>query len=235
MQDWRTNAEIATSLLVIADPIATIPIFITLTNGQTGLERKRTASITALTVAIVLVLSIFIGEPLLEFFGIRIASFRVAGGILIMLMAISMLNARVSRTLSTPEEVQEGTEKDDPAVVPLGVPLLAGPGAISTMIIYAHQTKDVYDTAFLVFAGLLVGLATWVSLRMADRIRKWLGKTGINIIEPATWTGPDRGRGGVYCRWPGATPARARAIALPLDSLAMYMVKSWKTWREKLQ
>jgi multiple antibiotic resistance protein len=182
MQDWRTNAEIATSLFVIADPIASIPIFITLTTGHTDQERKRTAAVTAITVATVLVLSIFIGEPLLEFFGIRIASFRVAGGILIMLMAISMLNARLSRTLSTPEEVQEGAEKDDPAVVPLGVPLLAGPGAISTMVIYAHQTNDVYDTAFLVFAGLLVALATWISLRMADQIRRLIGRTGINII-----------------------------------------------------
>src|SRR5208282_4848186 len=182
MQDWKTSAQIATALFVIADPVAAIPIFITLTSGNTAEERKRIASVTALTVATVLVSSIFLGQPLLRLFGISIASFRVGGGILILLMAISMLNARLSRTLSTPEEVQEGSEKEDPAVVPLGVPLLAGPGAISTMVIYAHQTKDVYDTAFLVFAGLLVALATWVSLRMADRIRKLLGRTGINII-----------------------------------------------------
>ena len=182
MQDWKTNAEIATALFVIADPIATIPIFITLTSGQTDQERKHTASVTALTVATVLVFSVFIGEPMLRLFGISIASFRVGGGILILLMAISMLNARLSRTLSTPEEVQEGSEKEGPGVVPLGIPLLAGPGAISTMIIYAHQTKDVYDTLFLVLAGLVVALATWISLRMADPIRTLLGKTGINII-----------------------------------------------------
>ncbi len=182
MHDWKTNAEIATALFVIADPIATIPIFITLTAGQAKQERKHTASVTALTVATVLVLSVFLGEPLLRLFGISVASFRVGGGILILLMAISMLNARLSRTLSTPEEMQEGTEKEDPAVVPLGVPLLAGPGAISTMIIYAHQATDAYDTLFLVVAGLFVALATWIALRMADPIRKLLGKTGINII-----------------------------------------------------
>ena len=182
MHDWRTNAEIATALFVIADPIATIPIFINLTAGQTREERMRTANITALTVGAVLVLSIFLGQPLLQLFGIRIASFRVGGGILILLMAISMLNARLSRTVGTPEEMQEGSEKDDPAVVPLGVPLVAGPGAISTMIIYAHQAGDAYDTAFLIFAGLLVGLSVWIALRMADPIRRLLGKTGINII-----------------------------------------------------
>jgi len=101
---------------------------------------------------------------------------------LILLMAISMLNARRSRTLSTPQEVQEGAEKDEPAVVPLGVPLVAGPGAISTMVIYAHQAKDFYDTGFLVFAGLLVALTIWISLRMADPLSKLLGRTGINII-----------------------------------------------------
>ena len=182
MHDWRTNAEIATALFVIADPIATIPIFINLTSGQSRDERMRTAHMTALTVAAVLVLSIFLGQPLLQLFGIRIASFRVGGGILILLMAISMLNARLSRTVGTPEEMQEGSEKEDPAVVPLGVPLVAGPGAISTMIIYAHQASDVYDTAFLVFAGLLVALSVWIALRMADPIRRLLGKTGINII-----------------------------------------------------
>jgi multiple antibiotic resistance protein len=182
MHDWRTYAETATALLVIADPIATIPIFVTLTSDQTNQQRKHTASLTGLTVALVLVLSIFVGEPLLQVFGISIASFRVGGGILILLMAISMLNARLSRTLSTPEEVQEGTEKDDPAVVPLGVPLIAGPGAISTVVIYAHEAHDWYDTIFLIFAGLLVAFATWFSLRMADPISKLLGRTGINII-----------------------------------------------------
>jgi len=182
MQDWRTNAEIAVALFVIADPVAAIPIFITLTSTNTDTERKRIASVTALTVATVLVSSIFVGQPLLRVFGISVASFRVGGGILILLMAISMLNARVSRTHSTPEEVQEGVEKEDPAVVPLGIPLLAGPGAISTMIIYAHQAKDVYDTIFLVVAGLFVALTAWIALRLADPIRNLLGKTGINII-----------------------------------------------------
>ena len=69
-----------------------------------------------------------------------------------------------------------------PAVVPLGIPLVAGPGAISTIVIYAHEAKDWYDTGFLVFAGLLVAAATWLSLRMADPISKLLGRTGINII-----------------------------------------------------
>ena len=182
MHDWRTNAEIATALFVIADPIATIPIFINLTSGQSRDERMHTAHMTALTVAAVLVLSIFLGQPLLQLFGIRIASFRVGGGILILLMAISMLNARLSRTVGTPEEMQEGSEKEDPAVVPLGVPLVAGPGAISTIIIYAHQAQDIYDTLFLVFAGMFVALSVWIALRMADPIRHLLGKTGINII-----------------------------------------------------
>jgi multiple antibiotic resistance protein len=182
MQDWKTSAQIATALFVIADPVAAIPIFITLTSGNSAAERKRIASVTALTVATVLVSSIFLGQPLLRLFGISIASFRVGGGILILLMAIAMLNARVSRTHSTPEEVQEGTEKDDPAVVPLGVPLLAGPGTISTIVIYAHQAKDLYDTIFLVLAGLFVAFTVLIALRLADPLRELLGRTGINIV-----------------------------------------------------
>jgi multiple antibiotic resistance protein len=182
MQDWRTSAQIATALFVVANPVAAIPIFITLTAGNTAEERKHFASVTALTVATVLVSSIFLGQPLLRLFGISIASFRVGGGILILLMAISMLNARVSRTHSTPEEVQEGTEKENPAVVPLAIPLLAGPGAISTIVIYAHQAKDAYDIIFLILAGLFVAFTVLIALRLADPLRELLGRTGINII-----------------------------------------------------
>ncbi len=182
MEDWRHYAESATALLVIADPIGAVPSFITLTTNHSNEEKKVIANITATTVATVLVVSIFAGQPLLHFFGISLPSFRVGGGILILLMAISMMQERPSRTQRTPEETAEAATKDDIAVVPLGIPLVAGPGAISTIIIYAHQTTAWFDTVFLIFASILVAVSVWVALRLADPISGMLGKTGINIV-----------------------------------------------------
>jgi multiple antibiotic resistance protein len=106
-------------------------------------------------VAVVLVLSAFHGKPILELFGIKMASFSVASGILVLIMAIAMLSARPDRT--TPEETAEAARKHDLAVAPLAVPLIAaGPAAISSVILYAQQAKDWFDT---VLAQLLPSLA----------------------------------------------------------------------------
>ncbi|MEO8340943.1 MAG: NAAT family transporter, partial [Nitrospirota bacterium] len=131
MQDWSTYAHNAASLFVIANPLGAAPLFMSLTNRQTPEQRIRTARVTATTVAVVLITAVFVGEALLRFFGIRMASFRVGGGILILLMALAMLQARPSPTHhNTPEETEEAAMKGGVAVVPLGIPLVAGPGAI---------------------------------------------------------------------------------------------------------
>lgn len=182
MQSWREYTEIITALLVIVDPLAAIPLFLSLTGQQSRAEKQRTAQVTAVTVAAVLVAAVFLGEPLLGVFGISIASFRVGGGILLLLMAIAMLQARPSRTQRTPEETREAEEKDSVAVVPLAIPLLAGPGAISTVIIYAHQAVTWFDTLFLILASLFVATAIWLALSLAGSLGTALGKTGINII-----------------------------------------------------
>jgi multiple antibiotic resistance protein len=174
--------HIFAALFVIVNPIGAIPLFIMYTRGQSITERQITARTTATAVAVVLVLSIFLGDYVLQFFGIGIPSFRVGGGILILLMAISMLNAQQGGARYTPEEGREGEEKDNIAVVPLAIPLLAGPGAISTTIIYAHKVQGVIDVAVLVIAALLVALSVAVALHLADSIANRLGRTGINIV-----------------------------------------------------
>jgi len=182
MQSWGQYAQSATALFVIANPIGAVPMFIGLTTNQTEQERKRVVKTASSTVAIVLIVSIFAGEPLLSFFGVSLPSFRVGGGILILLMAIAMLQASPRRTHRTPEEAEEAAAKADVAVVPLGIPLVAGPGAISTIIIYAHQATAWVDIVFLIFASIFVAVSVWIALSLADPIRKLLGQTGINIV-----------------------------------------------------
>lgn len=139
MTEYTYLLKVAIALLAIVNPVGCLPIFITATNSWKKIERARTARTVALTVFIVLVVSAFIGESILTFFGITIPSFQVGGGILLLLISISMMYGKQGDTRQTPEEVQDMSEREVIAIVPLSIPLLAGPGAISSMIITAQQ------------------------------------------------------------------------------------------------
>jgi multiple antibiotic resistance protein len=180
MLSWPAYLKIFTALLAIVDPIGSVPVFISLTDNQEQAERYRTASLAAITMAAVLIGACLFGNSVLYMFGISIASFRVGGGILLLLVAVSMFHARRSR--QTPEEVIEASERGGLAVVPLAVPLLSGPGAISTMIIYSAQGQGPAHMAILAAGSILVGVIVWVSLRLAVPIGNILGRTGINIV-----------------------------------------------------
>jgi len=178
--EWHEYLEILTAIIVIVDPFGLIPIFISITADETEREKARTAKVAVTAAAIVLIVSILAGGPLLRFFGISIASFKVAGGILIFLTAVSMINARISSSKNTPEETKEAVEKENVAVVPLAVPLLAGPAAISTVIIYSHKQPGLAMKGFLIGSVVLVALGTWVLLRLSSAISRKLGRTGLN-------------------------------------------------------
>lgn len=181
MLEWSEYIKIFVAILVIVNPLGAVPFYISLTTSMSLKERRRIPNTTALSIAIVLMASALIGEGLLKFFGISISSFKVGGGILLMLMAISMMQARQSRSRQTPEEAIEAEEKDSIAVVPLAIPLLAGPGAISTVIIYTTQSSHPLHYLLIMGSGLLVAAAVWIALKSAERVAKLLGRTGINI------------------------------------------------------
>lgn len=170
------------ALLAIVNPVGTIPIFINMTANQDEAVRNKNGAMAAVSMGIILLVVLFTGEAILRFFGISVDSFRVGGGILILLMAISMLNAKMSNVKQTKEEELDSADRDSVAVVPLGTPLLAGPGAISTVILYAQRSSSVLHYVYLV-AGIvvLVGL-TALLFRLAPTITRLLGKTGINIV-----------------------------------------------------
>ncbi len=181
MLHWVEYAKIFMALIVIVNPISAVPIFVTLTSRNTERERKNIARTASISVAVVLVLSAVMGEPVLMLFGVTIASFKVGGAILILLMAISMMHALPSRESQTPEEAREASNKENIAVVPLAIPWLAGPGAISTTIIYATDRSSPEHLGAVIVCCLLVAFITWLALRLAMPVRKWLGETGVNI------------------------------------------------------
>ena len=169
-------------LISIVNPVGAVPIFVNVTSSMTVMERNRTGFKAALALCIILGVVLFTGNLILQLFGITISSFRVAGGILILLMSISMMHAQISRARQTEEESQDAVDRDSVAVVPLGIPLLAGPGAISAVIVFANKGSSPLHYLVLGLVIVLVAVIVWASFRSAPYIEKMLGRTGINVV-----------------------------------------------------
>ena len=169
------------ALLAILNPIGAIPIFIALTSDEDTQQQIATAKLASRAVAIVLLTSAFLGEYILQFFGISIAAFQVAGGMVLMMLAFNMLQAKSSRYVHTPEEAAEGMQKEAVAVVPLAIPLLAGPGTMVTVIIAHHKNASWLASGLLIVDILLIAGVAYGALRLAQPLSRRLGVAGINI------------------------------------------------------
>ena len=180
--DWAYLFKIGIALFAIVNPIGSVPIFISATDGWNRQQKLRTANVVALTVFLVLAASALFGEGILAFFSITIPSFQVGGGILILLIAINMLHAKQSHSKQTPEEAKTMEERDVIAIVPLSIPLLAGPGAISSMIIAAQDSPTFGAQLSLLMPILVVAILVWLSLQLSRYIAGKLGTIGINIV-----------------------------------------------------
>jgi multiple antibiotic resistance protein len=171
----------ATALVVVVNPIGAVPLFIALTEGAAAVERRRVATTACFTAAIALATAITFGQSLLSLLGIRLAAFRVGGGIVLLLMGIAMLHARRGGISHTREEIEEASERPMIGAVPLGIPLLVGPGAISTAILAANHGPAWPNIALLAIIAAAVSAVTWLVLIFADCTATFFGKTGINI------------------------------------------------------
>lgn len=182
MLDTAEYIKIFIGLLAIVNPFGAITLFISMTANEGFEQRKQTVRNTSVGVVVILLTVLFFGQLLLEFFGISIDSFRVGGGILLLLMAIAMLNAKTSNVKQTEQEAYESIEKESVAIVPLAMPLLAGPGAISTVILASDKGTGIgHYIAISVGIFLLSGIV-WLVLSTSGWIAKRLGETGINVF-----------------------------------------------------
>jgi multiple antibiotic resistance protein len=182
MAEWHHWLHMFVGLLVIVNPLLAVSAFAALTGSEDPRQRRSTAARAALTVALVLSVAALGGRALLSLLGIDLPAFQVGGGILILLMAIAMLHARMSGTRHTPEEAEEAQGKAQLGVVPLGILLLAGPGAISTVIIYAHMGHDWLHNVVLLGEIWLLGGLVWLVLRLGEGLSRILGQTGLNVV-----------------------------------------------------
>lgn len=152
------------SLFVIVDPIGLIPSFLTMTQQNTLQERTRMAWLAALVTFAILMLSFLFGQRFLLAFGITLPAFQIAGGIILLLVALDMLQARRTAVKETQEEKVEGIHKEDVAITPMGIPMLAGPGAITAVILLANKAGTPWHHVILVGSIILVSFLTFFIL-----------------------------------------------------------------------
>ena len=168
------------TLTAVVDPFLAIPFFLSFSASHDDAARRRLARTVGLTVFIVLAVSAFIGEALLELIGATLPAFRVGGGLVLLLMALAMLNAQAGGVRQSKAEAVEMEEGELRGVVPLAIPLLAGPGAISTTIIAAEGGAIAHQVV-IVLCIAIVCAVVWLALRAAHRVAARMGTTGMNV------------------------------------------------------
>lgn len=171
-----------TSIFVIVNPVGGILTFVSLTHGMTPAERNDIARRSVTIACILAVVFALAGEAILRFFNITVDSLRVAGGILLFMIAIDMLHARVSRESVTPEEVKDASKRDDVSVFPIAIPLLTGPGAITTVIVLIRTGTTWELKGLTLLAILLTFVISFLFFRFAERINKLMGVTVSLVI-----------------------------------------------------
>jgi multiple antibiotic resistance protein len=183
MRDVLTFGLVAFSaIFFVVDPLAVLPIFLAMTRNETPQHKRGTAARAAITAGITLTVFAAAGTLIFRFFGITLGAFKIAGGVLLFMVALDMMQARQSRTRSTPEEEQEGVEKADVAIIPLAIPLLSGPGSIATVMVLMSRHKEWVYTIPVFGSIFVTAVLTWLMLRGAGWIETHLAKTFMNAV-----------------------------------------------------
>ena len=182
MLELQEYLKIFIGIFAILNPLGALPLYLSLTAHHSEHDKKYVAMTAAKAATIILLVTLFFGELILSFFGISVNSFRVGGGILILLMAISMLHAQTSGAKNTEAERVEASTRESIAIVPLAMPMLAGPGALSSIILYGNRAHDWQHYLIVSAEIVIVGIIIAILMRLSGKIAKQLGQTGMNII-----------------------------------------------------
>ncbi len=189
IRDSLTFAFVSFSaVFVVVDPFAAVPFFLAMTARDDAHRKRETARRAAIAAGGVLVGFALTGAVVFKVLGISLGAFKIAGGVLLLITAVDMLRTRASETRITPGEVESGVAKDDVAIVPLAMPLLAGPGSIATVVVLMGRARSahVWHGMIVLAAVALTALCAYVILAGAARIDRVLGRTGLNILERAS-------------------------------------------------
>ncbi|WP_305041869.1 MarC family protein [Geoalkalibacter sp.] len=169
-------------MFIIVDPLAGLPVFLAITPHNTADERRRLARRGCLVAFVVVLFFLFAGPLLIGYFGITTPAVRICGGILLFVIGLEMIYGRVSGTETSPRERRLAAAKEDISITPLAIPLLAGPGAIATVLIFAGKAQGATDYLALLLGSAAVFFLSYFFLRQADRLMHWIGILGSTIL-----------------------------------------------------
>jgi multiple antibiotic resistance protein len=178
----RFSLLAVSSIFFLVDPFAAIPSFLAITNGANAARRKRMARKGALTCFCVLAIFAVAGRLIFRMFGITLPAFEVAGGLILLLIGLDMLEAKRSPTQEASGDTEEAASKEDAGIVPLGIPMLAGPGAISSVMVLVGQVTTAWQMAAIIGCIAFTALVSYWVLAGASRVKTFLGETGIRIL-----------------------------------------------------
>ena len=183
MDEFRFAATAFATAFTIIDPVGMIPFALAVTSSSTPAERKAIVDRAVVVAAVIIFVMGLIGRALLEYLGITLSAFTIAGGVLLFLIAIDMLFARRTGTKQTVEEEREAQQSENPAVFPLAVPMIAGPGTIATVLLLVNLTHYNGLRLAIVFLAFVTALAvTWVCMRSATLVLRVVGNTGVHVV-----------------------------------------------------
>jgi multiple antibiotic resistance protein len=171
------------SVFFLVDPFAALPTFLAVTAGADKDRRRSMARKASITTCVVLMAFALAGHWIFRMFGITLPAFEISGGIILLLIGLDMLNAKRSPTQETTHDAEEAAEKEDAGIVPLGIPMLAGPGAITSVMVLVGQTQGRWTLMGAILASIAItAVICFLVLGNSDRVAKALGDTGIRIL-----------------------------------------------------
>jgi multiple antibiotic resistance protein len=183
-EDLKFAVVAFSAVFFVIDPLANLPVFLTITSGNTPQQRKQIAARAAFASWVLLSIFAAAGGLIFKAFGISLGAFKIAGGIMLLLMSIDMMRATTSRTRTTTEEQDESRERDDVAIFPLAIPMLAGPGAIATvMVLMSRAAWDPVRTPCVFGSVAVTCVIAWLLMRGATSAEKLLPKTLLRAFE----------------------------------------------------
>jgi multiple antibiotic resistance protein len=172
-----------TTLLLVVDAPAAVPLLLAMTRSDSAESRRRTALRASVAAGLVLTAFGALGGVVFRLLGISLGAFRIAGGLLLFQLAIDMLRARRSRQRTSPEEEAEGVERPDASIFPLAIPMLAGPGATSTVMVLVSRAVSAWEYVVVFAAVAITTAVTYLLLRSAAFVERRLGRTGMNVLQ----------------------------------------------------
>ena len=178
----RFSVLALSSIFFLVDPFAALPTFLAVTEGDDAARRRQTAWKASLTTLVVLSAFALAGQYIFRMFGITLPAFEIAGGIILLLIGLDMLAAKRSPTQESTEEAKEAQAKEDAGIVPLGIPMLAGPGAITSVMVLVGQAQTRWQMVSILSAILITAAICYLVLGNSDRVARALGDTGVRIL-----------------------------------------------------